>query len=168
MPQVDQNEMSENTEKAVEPELEQIALLETEATNETISTQRKKRGMSVGEPDSPEMQSQLREIRKKNKVTADKATLAENAKIAKKILLGELCVFYGKEGSIQNMIQCNECEQFYHLECCNVTAEKYECAIDIVNLLGWICKACRSDNRRCLNTLKDELVAVKLQIGSLL
>ena len=74
MPQVDQNEMSKNTEKAVEPELEQIALLETEATNDTISTQRKKRGMSVGEPDSPEMQSQLREIRKKNKVTADTAT----------------------------------------------------------------------------------------------
>jgi hypothetical protein len=128
-------------------------------------------------PPSPESMQALSDDRKKLKqrrVTA--APLQGDLKIAgeKKQKnkhepeFCETCVYCSRKGTPVNMIQCDQCDQFYHLICCLVPTDKHDQAAQIITLLGWTCRVCRADFKREFAALKDQLEAMRLQVADLL
>ena len=149
-----------------------------EPMNETVAATRKRARSVGGEPPSPESIIAITECSKKAKskqleaaASVDKPASVRPKKqpgASKTTYFRESCVFCNKEGTYLNMIQCNECEQFYHLDCCSVPVDKHEATIAVINLLGWMCQACRFDNRRRFKLLMDEMAAMRLQIAHLI
>jgi len=144
-----------------------------EPSNDSMSkcTQRSKRGRSVGrDPPSPESLIAISEITKKQRQLSSKKNIPlcndrSGFNIPGKFC--ESCVFCNKDGSNNNMLQCAECDHFYHLACCSVPQGLHSVAINITNLLGWTCQACRSENKKKLSTLLDEILALKTQVANL-
>ena len=100
----------------------------------------RKRVRSVGDdgPASPEETKQLIEARKKAR-GADKKSGNNKSQARKKQpdkALDERCVFCAKTGSTNNMIVCQDCEDYYHLACCGVSAQKMDTAKSVIALLG--------------------------------
>lgn len=154
---------------------------ESETTNGAWSVaknarlRKPKRGRSVGnDPTSPESLKAIEESKKKVKQLATTKTCntvsGKNVvcATAKPKKLVDPCVYCNTVGTITNMIECDLCEQSYHLECCGVTSDKHASTIDVISLLGWSCAACRHDYKVRVNLMYDELTAVKAQVAVLL
>ena len=73
----------------------------------------------------------------------------------------EKCVFCHSECDNTTCIQCDDCEQFYHLKCCGVKDTDFTVAISITSLLGWTCRACRADTVKELKKLRSEFTELK-------
>jgi hypothetical protein len=98
----------------------------------------RKRGRSVGDSAdivSPETVKQLTETRKRNKKAIENSFSIQNDQKMKQTMLNEQCLYCNKTGTTSNMLQCETCEQFYHLACCNILPDDNEMVLKCVFLL---------------------------------
>ena len=86
----------------------------------------------------------------------------------KALTLDEHCVFCELKGPKTNMVECQQCDDFYHLACCGIPAKKHEIALEMIQLLGWSCKDCRLDNRNFKIKMQEEMSNLQLQLDALL
>lgn len=77
----------------------------------------------------------------------------------------ETCLFCKSSCDNTSAIQCDICEQYYHLVCCGVTESDVDIVLPIVKLLGWCCKACKSDTRKEIIKLKSEMIELKTSLS---
>lgn len=81
--------------------------------------------------------------------------------------VGESCVFCAKFCDSTSAIQCDICTQYYHVGCCGLDGDHVLTILNIVKVLGWTCRACRSDARKTTESLKIEISNIKLEIKRL-
>lgn len=127
----------------------------------------RKRNRSVGAvgPESPESLTQLLEFRKKNKKNSSQdTTLERNTQKSKQTALNEQCVFCAKTGTNSNMTQCEICTQFYHLECCGIPTADHELVLEVIQIMGWTCRACRVDSNMRQSKQNEEISSLKSQL----
>ena len=53
----------------------------------------------------------------------------------------ELCVFCGVADVSLRLVQCECCDQYYHTLCCGVPAAHCDLARELLQIMGWTCKA---------------------------
>ena len=113
---------------------------------------KRKRGRSVGRDGdiSPELIAEI-----KAATTNKRKSQETNTK--KKSKFNEDCVFCTLPGTRGNMIQCEQCEQFYHLLCCSIPVAKHAAMQEAITLLGWTCKVCRSQLFETIDKLKKQV-----------
>lgn len=77
----------------------------------------------------------------------------------------ELCVMCQTVSTDDTSIQCDTCGHLYHLECCQVKVDDIATVRRIIDLLGWSCRACRSDLGKELQKLRDDVRDLQSQQG---
>jgi hypothetical protein len=83
-------------------------------------------------------------------------TIKPTKKIGNDVTNNEDCVLCGKPSN-NKAIQCETCEQYYHLNCCGVAAVDSEGVTSFVAFAGWSCLACRIGVRDEMAKLRTEL-----------
>ena len=66
----------------------------------------------------------------------------------------------------ENSVQCNYCDQFYHLRCCVVQDVNIPIILTLIPFTGWTCQACRSDIKNEMSKLRQEIVSLCNQRSS--
>jgi hypothetical protein len=69
----------------------------------------------------------------------------------------EECCVICAQATDQESVQCDLCEHFYHLLCCGVPQTSIAISLNLVSFAGWSCAACRSDLRREVKKLRNDL-----------
>ena len=72
----------------------------------------------------------------------------------------DVCVFCAL-GTLNDSIQCESCNHFFHLECCGVNVESFKQVSSVISLMGWTCVGCRIHLRAEMKMLRDELVSLR-------
>ena len=131
---------------------------------------RKRRERSDEDVISPEISSQLLDERKKTKSNEMNTSEIENrAPLNQQIKsMEECCVFCERKDSVNVMVKCHMCDDFYHLACCGIPAKKHEMALEMIKILGWTCQDCRIDNRKFKIKMQEEISNLQLQLDALL
>ena len=73
----------------------------------------------------------------------------------------EHCVMCDSISTTESSIQCDTCGHFYHLECCLVKEADVATVRMVIALLGWSCRACRTDLGRELTKLKNDVTELQ-------
>ena len=66
------------------------------------------------------------------------------------------------------MAQCQMCDDFYHLLCCGIPTNKHANALEMIEMFGWSCKACRGDARTQRTQLQADIMELQQQLEMLM
>lgn len=78
------------------------------------------------------------------------------------------CVLCTGNSDMSPYIRCESCDQVFHLKCCGVIEKDNEIVTNLIDLLGWTCKACREQTLEELDQLRVELAAVDSKLQTLM
>lgn len=72
------------------------------------------------------------------------------------INLSPCCIICNEEGTESSTIQCESCEQFYHLICYGIEEADHSVIKRLIRVIGWSCKVCRDDVLNEINKLRKD------------
>ena len=79
----------------------------------------------------------------------------------------ERCQLCGESSSVAGMIQCECCENHRHLKCCSIASTHQETARELLHLVGWACRECRTSRTDKQIFIESALADLSRQINEL-
>lgn len=76
------------------------------------------------------------------------------------------CIVCTEEGSQSSTIQCEACDQFYHLKCCGIEEADHPVVKKLINVIGYMCKVCRDDVLNELNQLRKGVSKLESKLSN--
>src|SRR2546425_6572521 len=93
----------------------------------------------------------------RNGTTDESSTLQSDSDIVNNKSSSEACVFCAEACMESNSASCEDCDHWYHLECCGIKGEDAFRVKSLMSVLGWTCRACRIDSFNIIRKLQTEV-----------